>query len=75
MYEYDLTYKIKFCKVLKQLFAHCFMYRCSECFNKWNNCSGYCVTCGTYLRFCRQINVDQDSVYENGLNDIIQLGF
>ena len=26
--EYDNTYTIKFDKVLKQLSAHCFIYRC-----------------------------------------------
>ena len=31
IYEYGPTYNIKFDKVLKQLFAHCFIYRCSEC--------------------------------------------
>ena len=31
--------------------------------------------CRTYLRFCHQIYFDQDSVYEEDLNDIVQLGF
>ena len=74
IYEYDSTYKIKVGKVLKQLSAHCSIYRCSECFNKWNTCYCYCVTCGTYFRVCRQIYFDQASVYEYNLNDIIQLG-
>ena len=74
IYEYDPTYKNKFDKVLKQLSAHCFICRCSECFKRWNNCLCYCVTCGTYLKFCRQIYVDQDSVYEDNLNGVIQLG-
>ena len=38
IYEYDLTYKIEFDKVLNQLSAHIFIYRCSECFKEWNNC-------------------------------------
>ena len=36
IYEYDSTYKIKFDKVLAQLTAHIFIYRCSECFKEWN---------------------------------------
>ena len=75
MYEYDNTYNIEFDKVLKQLSAHCFIYRCSECFKKWNNCFCYCNICRTYLRFCHQIYFDQDSVYDDYLNDTIQLGF
>ena len=75
IYEYDHIYNIKFDKVLKQLSAHCFIYNCSECFKQRNMCFCYCVTCGTYLRFCRQIYFDQDSVYEYKLNDVIQLGF
>ena len=55
-YGYDPTYKIKFGKaLLKQLSAHCFIYRCSECSEHYDRCLCYCVTCGTYLRFCRQI--------------------
>ena len=38
IYEYDSTYKIKSDKVLKQLSAHCFIYRCRICFNEWGNC-------------------------------------
>ena len=64
MYEYDDTYKIKVGKVLTQLSAHCFIYNCSECFKPYNRCVCYCVTCGTYLRFCRHIYYDQYSVYE-----------
>ena len=75
MYEYDPTYNNKFDKVLKQLSAHCFIYRCSECFKPYNRCFCNCVTCGTYFRFCRQIYFDQDSVYEYNLNDVIQIGF
>ena len=32
IYEYDSTFNIKFDKVLIQLTAHIFIYRCSECF-------------------------------------------
>ena len=75
VYEYGPTYKINFDKVLNQLSAHIFIYRCSECFKEWNSCFCYCKICRTYLRFCHQIYFDQGSVYENDLNDIIQLGF
>ena len=53
IYEYDNTYNIKFDKVLKQLPAHCFIYRCRICFNEWDSCYCYCVNCRTYLRFCQ----------------------
>ena len=75
IYEYDSTSKIKFDKVLTQLSAHIFIYRCSECFKEWNECFCYCKICRTYLRFCHQIFFDKDSVYEDDLNDIVQLGF
>ena len=65
IYEYDPTYKELFDKTLKQLRCYWFIYRCSECFNTWNKCSCYCATCRTYLCLCRQIYVDQDSVYED----------
>ena len=75
IYDYDPTYRELFDKSLKRLRCYCFIYRCSECFKPYNRCFCYCVTCGTYLRFCRQIYYDQDSVYEDDLNDVIQLGF
>ena len=74
MYEHASTYNIKFGKVLKQLSAHC-LYTGALNVNKWNKCCCYCVTCGTYLTFCRQTYVDQDSVYEDNVNAIIHLGF
>ena len=75
VYEYDPTFNIKFDKVLKQMTAHIYIYRCSECFKEWNSCFCYCKICRTYLRFCHQIVHDKDSVYEDDLNDIIQMGF
>ena len=74
IYEYGNTYEIKFGKVLKQLSAHCFIHNCQICFKPYNRCFCYCETCRTYLRFCQQIYYDQDSVYEDDLNDFIQLG-
>ena len=73
MYEYYNTYNIKFDKVLKQLSAHCFIYRCRICFNEWDNCFCYCQNCRTYLRFCQQIVYSKDSVYEDELEKIIAL--
>ena len=73
IYEYANIYKIKFYKVLKQLSAHCFIYRCRICFNEWDNCYCYCVNCRTYLRFCQQINYTQDSTYDDELENIIAL--
>ena len=55
IYEYDPTYRELTDKSLKQLSAHCFIYRCSGCFKPYKRCFRYCVTCGTYLRLCRQI--------------------
>ena len=75
IYEYDSTSKIKSDKVLTQLTAHMFIYRCSECFKEWNKCFWYCKICRTYLRFCHHIYFDKNSAYEYDLNDIVQLGF
>ena len=75
IYSYDSTYKIKFGKVLTQLSAHIFIYRCSECFKEWNKCFCYCKICRTYLRFCHQIYFGNESTYDDDLNDIVQLGF
>ena len=74
-YEYVNTYKIKFDKVLKQLSAHCFIYRCHMCFKEWNNCFCCCQVCKTYLKYCQQIYFDEYSTYEDELFDVIQLGF
>ena len=74
IYEYDPTYKHMVDKVLKQMIELSFIHRCSECFKPWNSCYCYCSTCRTYLRVCRQIYFDKDSLYEDGLNDIVQLG-
>ena len=75
MNTYAATYKIKFGKVLNQLSAHIFIYRCSECFKELNKCFCYCKTCRTYLRFCHQNCYDKDSAYEDDPNDITQMGF
>ena len=75
IYEYESTYKIKFGKVLNQLSAHIYIHKFSECFKEWNKCFCYCKICRTYLRFCHQIFFDKDSVYEDDLNDIVQLCF
>ena len=75
IYEYDSTYKIRFDKVLTQLTAHCFIYRCCICCKVYNRCFCYCSVCRTYLRFCHQIYFDNESTYEDDLNDIVQLGF
>ena len=75
IYEYGSTFKVKFDKVLAQLPAHIFIYRCSECFKPYNRCFCYCKICRTYLRFCHQLYFDKDSVYEDDLNDIVQVGF
>ena len=75
IYEYDNTYKIKFDKVLKQLSAHCFIYRCHICFKECNKCFCYCQVCKTYLKLCQQFFYDEYSTYEDELTGVIQLGF
>ena len=75
IYEYDSTYKIKFGKVLAQLTAHIFIYNCRICFKPYNKCFCYCSVCKTYLKYCQQIFFDNESTYEDDLNDIVQLGF
>ena len=61
IYEYDPTYKIKVDdKVLKQLSAHCFIYRCSECFKMEQ----------LFLLLCNMRNLSR-----NDFNDVIQLRF
>ena len=75
IYEYDNIYKIKFDNVLKQLTAHCFIYRCCICCKPYNKCYCYCQVCKTYLKFCQQIYYDEYSTYEDELNMITALGF
>ena len=75
IYEYDNTYNIKFDKVLKQLTAHCCIYRCCMCCKPYNKCYCYCQVCKTYLKLCHQIYYDKESTYEDDFNDVIQLGF
>ena len=73
MYAYDPTYTNKFNKVLKQLFAHCFIYRLSQMLQKLNNCHCYCETCRTYLKFCQHNYYDEMSTYEDELKQITPL--
>ena len=75
IYEYANTYKIKFGKVLKQMMAHIFIYRCCICFKPYNKSYCYCQVCKTYLKLCHQLYYDKESTYEDELNDVIQLGF
>ena len=75
MYEHDSTYKVIVDKVLISLNVHCFMYRCSEWFKPYNQCVCYCQTCGTYLRFCRQLYFKDGDMTEDDINDIVGLGF
>ena len=74
IYEYDPTYKVEIGKVLKQLTAHCFIYRCCICCKHYNNCCCYCSVCKTYktyLKLCQQIYYDERSTYEDELEQII----
>ena len=75
LYEYGNTCNIKFGKVLKQLTAHCVIYRCCICCKAYNQCSCYRQVCKTYLKFCQQIYYDQYSTYEDELDKVIALGF
>ena len=74
IYSYDNTYKIKFGKVLTQLIAHSFIYKCRICFKPYNNCC-YCAVCETYLKLCQQIYYDEMSTYEGEIKMITALGF
>ena len=75
MYGYGNTYKIKFDKILNQLSAHIYIYRCSECFKEWNKWFAAAKFAEPVLDFAITFFYDQGSVYEDDLNDIIQLGF
>ena len=75
IYDYDNTYYLKFDTVLKQLSAHCFIYRCRICFNEWDNCFCYCQNCRTYFRVCQPIYYSKDGTYEDELKMVIALGF
>ena len=54
---------------------HCFIYRCSECFEPYNQCFCYCQTCGIYLRFCKQLYFKDGDMTEDDIIDIVGLGF
>ena len=40
-----------------------------------NQCCGYCQTCRTYVRFCRQLYFKDGDMTEDDLEDIAGLGF
>ena len=73
IYEYDNTYKIKFGKVLKQMMAHMFIYRCCICCKPYNKCYCYNAVCKTYLKFCQHIYYDEQRTYEDELENMIPL--
>ena len=71
IYKHDSSYKGIFDKLLIQLNMHCFIYRCSECYKPYNQRVCYCKTCRTFLRFCRQLYFDQNSITEDDLEEIM----
>ena len=76
IYEYDSTYKRSmFGKVLISLNVHCFIYRCDKCCRYYNGWYCDCKTCRTFLRFCKQLYFDPNSMTEDDTNDIVGLGF
>ena len=75
IYEYDSTYREIFNRVLIQLRVNFYIYNCHLCCKPSNKCFCYCNVCRTYLKFCKQIYFNQDSVYEDETPDIVQLGF
>ena len=75
IHEYDGTCKIKFDKVLLQMKMHWFVYECPECFKPYYQCFCYCQTCGTYLRFCKQLYFKDGDTTEGDIIDIVGLGF
>ena len=74
-YSFDPTYKYMFDKVLIPLKIHCMIYKCPECYKPYNRCFCYCQTCGTCLRFCKQLYFKDGDMTEDDLGDIIPLGF
>ena len=75
IYKYDSTYNNIFDNMLLQLNMHGFIYRCSECFEPYNQCLCHCKTCRTYLRFCRQLYFADGDMTEDDVEDIVGLGF
>ena len=74
IYEYDSTCRHVFNKALIQLRYNFFIYRCHICCRKWNDCFCWCLVCRTYLRLCHQLYYDENSMLEDELPDVIQLG-
>ena len=73
IYSCDPTYKYIIDKILISLKVHCFMYRCYECYKPYNQCFCYCQTCSTYLRFCKQLYYDSNSMTEDDIKDLVGL--
>ena len=74
IYEYDSTYKDIFGKVLISLQVHCFIYRCDQCCRHYNGCyCFFCKTCRSFLRFCRQLYFDENSMTEDDIYDIVPM--
>ena len=64
-----------FGKLLIPLNVHCFIHRCDKCCRHYNDCYCYCKTCRTFLRFCKNNYFDSNSMAEDDINDIVDLGF
>ena len=73
IHEYDNTYTYIFDKVSLSFKLHCFTYRCSECCSHYNECYCYCTTCRTFLRFCKQLYFDSNSMTEDDAIDIVPM--
>ena len=73
IYSYNPTYKEHFDKVLISLKVHCFICRCGRCCRHYNDCHCYCETCRTFLRFCKQLYFDPNSMTEDDLEDIVPM--
>ena len=72
-YSYDPTYKYMFDKVFISVKVHCFIYRCDRCCRHDNDCYCYCETCRTFLRFCKQLYFDSNSMTADDLEDIVPM--
>ena len=62
-----------FDKLLTYLKMHCFIYMCDQCCCHYNDWCCYCKACITFLRFCKQLYFDSNSMAEDDLEDIVPM--
>jgi hypothetical protein len=73
IYLYDSTYRDEFERSLVRIKVDFYLYKCPDCYKKWQKCSCYCPVCKTYKRFCQQIYYEPGDIIEDTLSTWVQM--